>query len=165
MSTQDICFIQKPKTLKDYLFETIGNKNGDFIDIETGKKLGEHSGCYQYTIGQRKGLDIGGTPDPLYVIKIDSNTNTVYVGEKKNAYKSTLKLENAHKTFPFEGNSFDVMTKIRYNMPFVKAHVELSGDTAVMAFEEPVYSVTPGQAAVWYDLEHGYLLGGGWIVE
>lgn len=163
--SQDICFIQKPKTLKDYLFETIGKKNGDFIDIETGKKLGEHSGCYQYTIGQRKGLDIGGTQDPLYVIKIDSNTNTVYVGEKKNAYKSTLKLENSHKTFPFEGNSFDVMTKIRYNMPFVKAHVELSGDTAVMTFEEPVYSVTPGQAAVWYDLEHGYLLGGGWIVE
>lgn len=127
--------------------------------------MGEHSGCYQYTIGQRKGLDIGGTPAPLYVIKIDSNTNTVYVGEKKNAYKSTLKLENVHKTFPFEGDSFDVMTKIRYNMPFVKAHVELSGDTAVMTFEEPVYSVTPGQAAVWYDLEHGYLLGGGWIVE
>lgn len=163
--SQDICFIPKPKTLKEYLFETIGKKRGDFIDISTGKKLGEHDGCFQYTIGQRKGLDIGGTPNPLYVIKIDADTNTVYVGEKDKAYETKLSLKNIRKTYPFEGNSFDVMTKIRYNMPFVKAHVEIDGDKAEMTFPEPVYSVTPGQASVWYDINDGHLLGGGWIIE
>lgn len=163
--SQDICFIPKPTTLKDYLFETIGKRKGDFINVETGKKCGEHEGCFQYTIGQRKGLDIGGTPNPLYVVKIDSNTNTVFVGEKDKAYGTELKLKNAHKTYPFEENSFDVMTKIRYNMPFVKAHVEIYNDEAIMHFPEPVYSITPGQIAVWYDINDGHLLGGGWIVE
>lgn len=163
--SQDICFIPKPKTLKEYLFETFGKKRGDFIDISTGKKIGEHDGCFQYTIGQRKGLDIGGTPNPLYVIKIDAKTNTVYVGEKDKAYETKLKLKNVRKTYPFEETSFDVMTKIRYNMPFVKAHVEIDGDFAEMTFPEPVYSVTPGQASVWYDLNDGHLLGGGWIIE
>lgn len=163
--SQDICFIPKPKTLKDYLFETIGKKKGDFINVETGKKCGEHEGCFQYTIGQRKGLDIGGTPNPLYVVKIDASTNDVFVGEKDKAYGLELKLKNVHKTYPFEENSFDVMTKIRYNMPFVKAHVEVCGDEATMTFPEPVYSITPGQIAVWYDLNDGHLLGGGWIVE
>lgn len=162
--SQDICFIPKPKILKDYLFETIGKKRGDFIDITTGKKLGEHDGCFQYTIGQRKGIGIA-AENPLYVIKIDADTNTVYVGEKNKAYETQLSLRDVKKTYPFEENSFDVMTKIRYNMPFVKAHVEIDGDNATMTFPEPVYSITPGQAAVWYDLNDGHLLGGGWIVE
>lgn len=162
--SQDICFIPKPKTLKDYLFETIGRKTGDFIDISTGKKLGEHDGCFQYTIGQRKGIGIA-TEYQLYTVKIDINTNTVYVGEKDKAYGTELKLKNARKTYPFEENSFDVMTKIRYNMPFVKAHVEINGENATMTFPEPVYSITPGQAAVWYDLNDGHLLGGGWIID
>lgn len=162
--SQDICFIPKPKTLKEYLFETIGKKRGDFIDITTGKKLGEHDGCYQYTIGQRKGIGIA-AENPLYVVKIDINTNTVYVGEKDKAYGTRLLLKDVKKTYPFEENSFDVITKIRYNMPFVDAHVEIVGTTAIMTFPEPVYSITPGQAAVWYDKISGHLLGGGWIFE
>lgn len=162
--SQDICFIQKPKTLKDYLFENLGRKKGDFVDITTDEKRGEHEGCYQYTIGQRRGIGIA-AENPLYVVKIDANSNKVYVGEKDKAYGSSLKLVNVRKTYPFEENSFDVKTKIRYNMPFVNAHVEINGDNAVMTFPEPVYSITPGQAAVWYDLIDGHLLGGGWIIE
>lgn len=162
--SQDICFIPKPKTLKDYLFETIGKKKGDFIDISTGKKLGEHDGCFQYTIGQRKGIGIA-AENPLYTVKLDIKTNTVYVGEKDKAYGTKLTLRDCHKTYPFEENSFDVITKIRYNMPFVKAHVEIKDNETIMTFPEPVYSITPGQAAVWYDMNDGHLLGGGWIVE
>ena len=162
--SQDICFIPKPKLLKDYLYEKFGKKTGDFIDISTGKKLGEHDGCFQYTIGQRKGIGIA-AENPLYVIKIDMKTNTVYVGEKNNAYGTELMLKDIRKTYPFENNSFDVLTKIRYNMPFVKAHVEITDNTAKMTFPEPVYSITPGQAAVWYDLTDGHLLGGGWIFK
>ncbi len=162
--SQDICFIPKPKTLKDYLFETIGKKTGDFIDISTGKKLGEHEGCFQYTIGQRKGIGIA-AEIPLYTVKLDIKTNTVFVGEKDKAYGTKLILRDWHKTYPFEENSFDVMTKIRYNMPFVKSHVEIKDNETIMTFPEPVYSITPGQAAVWYDKNDGHLLGGGWIVE
>ncbi len=160
--SQDICFIPKPKTLKDYLYETIGKNTGDFIDISTGKKLGEHDGCYQYTIGQRKGIGIA-AEYPLYVVKINMDTNTVYVGKKEQAFGTKLILKNVQKTYPFEENSFDVVTKIRYNMPFVNAHVDISGNSATMTFPEPVYSITPGQAAVWYDKNDGHLLGGGWI--
>lgn len=163
--SQDICFIAKPKLLKDYLFEKFGKQKGNFIEISSGKKLGEHEGCFQYTIGQRKGIGIGGSENPLYVIKIDAKTNTVYVGEKQKAYEKELILKNVKKTYPFEKNSFDVMTKIRYNMPFVKAHVEIFEEyKAKMTFFEPVYSITPGQAAVWYNLNDGHLLGGGWII-
>ncbi len=162
--SQDICFIPKPKTLKEYLFETIGQRKGNFIDISTGKKLGEHDGCYQYTIGQRKGIGIA-AENPLYVVKIDIKTNTVYVGEKDKAYGTKLILKDVHKTYPFKENSFDVITKIRYNMPFVEAHVDITEEKTTMTFPEPVYSITPGQAAVWYDKKNGHLLGGGWIVE
>ena len=162
--SQDICFIPKPKLLKDYLYEKFGKKQGNFVDIETGKKLGEHDGCFQYTIGQRKGIGIA-AENPLYVVKIDMNSNTVYVGEKDKAYGSELVLKNFHKTYPFEENYFDVLTKIRYNMPFVKAHVEIFENIAKMTFPEPVYSITPGQAAVWYDEKDGHLLGGGWLIK
>ena len=50
-------------------------------------------------------------------------------------------------------------------MPFVEAHVDITEEKTTMTFPEPVYSITPGQAAVWYDKKNGYLLGGGWIVE
>ena len=56
--SQDICFIEKPETLKTYLKNLFGEKKGDFIHIRTGKKLGEHTGYYKYTIGQRRGLEI-----------------------------------------------------------------------------------------------------------
>ncbi len=160
--SQDICFI-KPKNLKDYLFEIVGKKKGDFVDYQTGKKLGEHEGSFQFTVGQRKGIGIA-AEIPLYVIKTDTDTNTVFVGEKSQALENTLNLRDIQKAYPFEATSFDVLTKIRYNMPFVKAKVEIFDNKASMIFEEPVYSITPGQAAVWYDINDGHLLGGGWII-
>lgn len=162
--SQDICFIEKPKTLKEYLIEEFGEKTGDFIDIKTGKKLGEHQGFFHYTIGQRKGIGIA-AETPLYVIKVDSEKNIVYLGKKDKAWKMDLKLRDIKKAYPFEGEEFEVMTKIRYNMDFVSAKVKIKGTEGVMEFHEPVYSITPGQAAVFYDKNDGHLLGGGWIVR
>lgn len=159
--SQDICFI-KPETLKEYLSKILGERKGDFIHIKTGKKLGEHSGYYQYTIGQRKGIGIA-YQEPLYVIKMDAKTNTVYVGEKPEAYGMSLKLKDLTFVYPFEKKSFDIYTKIRYNMDKVKAHVEI-GEEIIMTFNEPIYSITQGQIAVFYSLEDGHLIGGGEIV-
>ena len=133
-----------------------------FLHIKSGKKLGEHNGCYQFTIGQRKGIGVSYS-EPLYVIDLDAEKNIVYLGEKPEAMSDSLILENVSHSYPLKQTSFDVLTKIRYNMQAVQAHVEIFGDTAEMKFCNPVYSITPGQAAVWYDLDDGHLLGGGWI--
>ena len=160
--SQDICFIQKPYTAKTFLCEKFGKIKGDFIDFSTGKKLGEHSGCYQYTIGQRKGIGIA-APYPLYVLDIDPCSNIVYVGKEEENYKSELVISDINLTYPVCENEFDAYVKIRYNMPFKKAHVKISEDKSQILFYEPVNSVTKGQSCVIYDINDNHLIGGGLI--
>ena len=161
--SQDICFIQKPMTSKKYLIEKFGTQKGDFIDILTGKKWGEHSGCYQYTIGQRKGIGIA-APYPLYVIRIDAQKNIVYLGREEDNYKENLKIEDLNFFEYCSGDEFDGMVKIRYNMTAKRAHIKLYDRFADIKFYEPVNSVTSGQAGVIYDTEDGHLIGGGVVV-
>ena len=158
--SQDICFIQKPDTAKKYLINKFGLRKGDFVDINSGKKLGEHDGSYQYTIGQRKGIGIAAAY-PLYVIKIDAENNIVYLGRDEDNYKKSLIVEDLRISYPFEAKEFDALVKIRYNMKAQKAHVTLFENSAQIDFYEPVNSVTSGQAGVFYDLDDGHLLGGG----
>ena len=80
--SQDICFIKPPMTTKKYLNNILSSCRGDFIEKETGKKLGEHDGFWQYTIGQRKGIGLA-APEALYVVDIDAEKNIVYVGYKQ----------------------------------------------------------------------------------
>lgn len=158
--SQDICFIQKPNTTKKYLIEKFGNIPGDFIEISTGKKLGTHSGYYQYTIGQRKGIGIA-APYPLYVIDIDAEKNIVYLGKKEDDLRTKLAIKNLKFSYPINDKEFDAMVKIRYNMQAKKAHIKLVNDLAEIEFYEPVNSITPGQAGVIYDITDGHLIGGG----
>ncbi len=160
--SQDICFIQKPMTAKKFLSENLGENKGDFIDVLTGKKWGEHQGCYQYTIGQRKGIGIA-APYPLYVIDIDAERNIVYVGRDEDNFRKTLKLVDLNLTYPLEKHEFDAWVKIRYNMPHKKAHIRLLGDFADVEFYEPVNSITNGQSGVIYDFDDKHLIGGGFV--
>lgn len=160
--SQDICFIQKPNTTKKYLIEKFGHHKGDFIEISTGKKLGEHAGHYQYTIGQRKGIGIA-APYPLYVIDIDSEKNIVYLGKREDDFRSTLVLKDMNFSYPQEKTEFDALVKIRYNMPSKKAKVKICEDKTEIKFYEPVNSITTGQAGVIYDINDGHLIGGGWV--
>ncbi|MBQ8168293.1 tRNA 2-thiouridine(34) synthase MnmA, partial [bacterium] len=118
--SQDICFIQKPITTKKYLIDKLGIRRGDFVEIGTGKKLGEHDGSYLYTIGQRKGIGIS-APYPLYVIDIDAEENVVYLGKEEDTYKSRLALRDVNFSYPLKEMSFDAWVKIRYNMQAKKA--------------------------------------------
>lgn len=161
--SQDICFIQKPMTTKKYLVEKFKEKKGDFIDILTGEKLGEHQGCYLYTIGQRKGIGIA-APYPLYVIKIDAQKNIVYVGREEDNYKNVVKITDLNLTYKPDCAEFDALVKIRYNMPHKKAHIKLSDNLTEITFYDPVNSVTSGQAGVIYDINDGHLIGGGVVV-
>ncbi len=162
--SQDICFIQKPMTTKKYLTDKFGSEKGDFIDILTGKKWGEHSGCYQYTIGQRKGIGIA-APYPLYVIDIDAEKNIVYVGREEDNYKKNLTIKGINLTYPIDNSEFDAWVKIRYNMEHKKARVRLYNDSADVEFYEPVNSITAGQAGVFYDINDKHLIGGGWVIK
>lgn len=162
--SQDICFIQKPVTTKSFLIDKFGVKKGDFIDILTGKKWGEHEGAYRYTIGQRKGIGIA-APYPLYVIDIDAQKNIVYLGREDDNYRKTLKVVDLNWSYPIQKREFDAWVKIRYNMPHQKAHVSVFDDFVDIEFFESVNSVTNGQSCVIYDLNDKHLIGGGFIVR
>ena len=152
--SQDICFIKAPMTTKKYLNNAFGVKEGKFVEKSTGRVLGRHDGFWQYTIGQRKGIGIA-APEPLYVIGIEPETNTVYVGSKDELFTKELIL----KDFTWKDEEFEALVKIRYNMKAVKAQVK----GGKIIFDEPVSAVTKGQACVLYDINDGHLLGGAWI--
>lgn len=160
--SQDICFIQKPVTTKSFLTEQFGIQKGDFIDKVTGKKLGEHDGCYKFTIGQRRGIGIA-APYPLYVIDIDAKKNIVYVGKEEDNYNDILKVSRLNFSYPIEHEEFDAYVKIRYNMPHKKAHVKIFDNYAEIEFYEPINSITRGQSCVIYDINDKHLIGGGII--
>lgn len=162
--SQDICFIQKPMTTKKYLFENLIASKGDFIDISTGKKLGEHEGYFQYTIGQRKGIGIA-HPFPLYVIDIDAQNNIVFVGGEEYLKKTIVVAVDVNFPTPLINTEFDALVKIRYNMPAQKAHIVVEHDKITAEFYEPVTSVTSGQSLVIYDYDEKFLIGGGRIVK
>ena len=162
--SQVICFIQKPVTTKSFLVDKFGVKKGDFIDVLTGKKWGVHQGCYQYTIGQRRGIGIA-APYPLYVVDIDAQKNIVYLGREEDNYRKTLKVVDLNWAYSFPKTEFDAWVKIRYNMPHKKAHVSVFDGFADIEFYESVNSVTNGQSCVIYDIEDKHLIGGGFIVR
>ena len=161
--SQDICFIEKPFTTKKYLIDKLGLKKGDFVEIGTGKKIGEHDGCYFFTIGQRKGIGIS-APYPLYVIDIDADKNIVYLGKSDDNYKTRLALKDVNFVYDITNNVFDAMVKIRYNMTAKKAKCKIIDDFIEIEFYEPVNSITPGQAGVIYNLYDGHLIAGGTVI-
>lgn len=160
--SQDICFIQKPNTTKKYLIDKFGEIKGDFIEISTDKKLGQHTGHYQYTIGQRKGIGIA-APYPLYVIDIDAEKNIVYLGKKEDNFRKTLVLRDMNFSYPQEKKEFDAWIKIRYNMDAQKAKIKILDDKTEVEFYDPISSITAGQAGVIYNIEDKHLIGGGWV--
>jgi tRNA-uridine 2-sulfurtransferase len=159
--SQDLCLIEAHGSMQTFLDKYLAPKTGDIID-PAGKILGQHEGIHHYTIGQRKGIGIAAA-QPLYVIGIDAAKNQVMVGDRTYAHSldCTVKHINwvsiAQPVAPIHAE-----VQIRYRSPAVGATViPLEGDRAKVVFDDPQVSVTPGQAAVWYDGE--VLLGGGVI--
>lgn len=161
--SQDICFVANGMSNSDYLLKILGEKPGDIIEIDSGEILGKHKGSFNYTYGQRKGLGIA-YPEPLYVVEIDSKSNTVFVGTKEKLEGQTAHGKNRNMV-GFDEMSFDAMVKIRYNSDPTLAHVTLLDDDKVeVVFKEPVSAITPGQALAFYDKDNSEkLLGGAWI--
>jgi tRNA-uridine 2-sulfurtransferase len=159
--SQDLCLIEAHGSMQSFLDKYLAPKPGDIID-PTGKVLGQHEGIHHYTIGQRKGIGIAAA-HPLYVIAIDAAKNQVVVGDRAYAQNPdcTVRQINwvsiAPPTTPIHAE-----VQIRYRSPAVGATIiPLADQRAKIVFDEPQFSVTPGQAAVWYQGE--ILLGGGLI--
>jgi tRNA-specific 2-thiouridylase len=137
-----------------------------------GEQVGEHNGAHNFTIGQRKGLNVGGTREPLYVLGTDIQNNTVYVGEGKNhpgLYRRGLILNpgSIHwiredmKMLP--GQSRDLDIRIRYRQPLQKGKLTVDKDRVYILFDQPQRGISPGQFAAWYSNDE--LLGSGVISQ
>lgn len=167
--SQDICFVSNGMTNSEYLTRILGEKEGPIILASTGEELAKHTGSFNYTYGQRKGLKIA-YKEPLYVTKIDSDANIVYVGTKEELLTQKAVGNRVNMTAKFnldDDSSFEALTKIRYNSKPSLARVymdSLDSDYLEVEFKEPVEAVTPGQAMVFYDpVDTAKVLGGAWI--
>jgi tRNA-specific 2-thiouridylase len=158
--SQDVCFIQNGNT-NEFLGKNIETKKGEIIDIDTNKVIGTHSGLIFYTIGQRKGIEIG-ADQPYFVIDKDVVNNKLFVGKGLNhpkLFKQTLEVNDL---FWISGKEpkypFDAEIQTRYRQKPTQATILNSNQ---ISLSEPIRAISPGQRAVIYQGE--VCLGGGVI--
>lgn len=160
--SQEICFVEEP-SYTGFLASRIGEARGEIVDT-TGKVLGAHNGSFNYTIGQRKGLNLSGGPH--YVIAIDPAANRVVVGPEELLYSSRLAASGCNWIDPeaqeeaARGLS-GVAAKIRYRHAASPCTVRCRDGRMEVEFSEPQRAAAPGQAIVIYRGDE--VLGGGWI--
>ena len=192
--SQGLCFIGKV-SLPDFLQQQLQPKTGDIIEIPydfykdkpvastltgqsqkvtysatDGKTVGKHQGAHFFTIGQRKGLAVGGTPEPLFVIDTDVVKNIVYVGQGKDhpgLFRKALKVsgDEIHWVrndlkIPL-GEQLEVNARIRYRQPLQKAILIPQKEALYVVFDQHQSAITSGQFVAWYQEEE--LVGSGVI--
>ncbi len=181
--SQGLCFIGKVR-LPDFLQQQLKPKTGNVVEIpanasvyqphgealaemaapyeyspEIGSIAGEHKGAHYFTVGQRKGLGIGGTVEPLFVIDVDTKSNTIYVGqgeEHPGLYRPALFIPKSDAHWIRTdlaltiGESKDLDIRIRYRQPLQKGTIHLAEEGIYITFAELQRGITPGQFAAWY---------------
>jgi tRNA-specific 2-thiouridylase len=155
--SQDICFVPNgdyASVVKKVRPEAA--RPGEIVDLE-GRVLGDHRGLIHFTVGQRRGLDIGGQAEPLYVVRLEPEARRVVVGPKAALAVRAARLSGLN--WLGEDQSHGLAAKVRS----MARPAPASFDGRVLRFEAPEYGVAPGQAAVLYDGSR--VLGGGWIEE
>ncbi len=124
-----------------------------------GKVVGKHQGAHYFTIGQRKGLNVGGTTDPLFIIATNVETNTIYTGlgnQHPGLFKNALRIEKSEVHWIrtdlaiANGETMEVMARIRYRQPLSKATLHQFESGMYVTFEEPQSAITEGQFVAWY---------------
>ena len=192
--SQGLCFIGKV-SLPDFLKQQLQPNTGNIIEIaedfyngkdlpktltaksqkiryqaKGGKIVGTHNGAHFFTIGQRKGLAVGGTPEPLFVIDTDVVENVVYVGQGKShpgLFRNALKvnLDDIHwvrqDLSNIQEKKMEVMARIRYRQTLQKAALFFYTDALYVVFNQPQSAITSGQFVAWY--KDSELLGSGVI--
>ena len=193
--SQGLCFIGKVR-LPDFLQQQLQPKAGNIVQIPNdhsiyehngastlegqaaaylytpadGKVVGQHQGAHFFTVGQRKGLAVGGTAEPLFVIATDVASNTLYVGEGKDhpgLYRNTLFIDKSELHFvrrdlaPEVWASQKVKARIRYRQPLASATLYRVATGAYLQFDMPQSAIAAGQFAAWYQEDE--LIGSGVI--
>ncbi|WP_038030696.1 tRNA 2-thiouridine(34) synthase MnmA [Thermonema rossianum] len=194
--SQGLCFVGKIK-LPEFLQQKLQPKKGKVIEIpagapafatngqataldvlcapyvfseEMGEPVGEHIGAHYFTVGQRKGLGIGGKEKPLFVLSVDTEKNIVYVGQgddhpglhRKGLFVRADEVHWLREDLRMQpGESRSYMARIRYRQPLMPAQLHMREEGLYVTFEKPVRGITPGQFVAWY--EGNELLGSGVI--
>jgi tRNA-specific 2-thiouridylase len=165
--SQDICFV--PDGNYTSVIEKLrpgAAEPGEIVHAD-GRVLGSHTGVIHYTIGQRRGLGIGGLTEPLYVVRLDVDKKQVIVGPKELLATRTIPVREINwlGDEPFDSRKeWQVMVKVRSTRPPREAIIRpLSATTAEVELLTPEEGVSPGQACVFYDSDSSRIFGGGWI--
>ena len=168
--SQDICFVPNGKYSDVVRRLRPGSIEPGNITYLDGSILGKHKGIIDYTIGQRRGLGIGGVSDleedRLYVVDINVSNNEVIVGPKEALNVDEILLKDmswVNNSFP---NDTNILVKLRNTGKLVPAELSRMNDMVSLRPTQPAEGVSPGQAAVIYDTnDENKVLGGGWIVS
>lgn len=156
--SQDVCFIGGK--CSEYLSRNIGIAESGYIKHIDGEILGEHNGIFKYTIGQRKGLGISYS-EPLFVVKLDEITNTVYVGSNDDLYSDTVYLRDFNELAEMKLDK-EYIIKLRSTHRGQAGFVEsFDKDNVVLKLKNPARAITKGQLCCLYDKD--VVVGSGWI--
>jgi tRNA-specific 2-thiouridylase len=160
--SQEICFVPSGDyaAFVERKRPAVG-RSGAIVDAQ-GHVLGSHGGVHRFTVGQRKGLGVS-APAPLYVLKLEPTTGTVFVGPRSALERTTLTASGANWISGEAPAAWTaVQAQIRYRHRPAAARVRATAEArAELVFDEPQPAITPGQAVVFY--ENDIVLGGGWI--
>lgn len=161
--SQDICFVPDgdyAKVVKAVRPE--GAQPGRIVHAESGAELGHHAGIIHFTVGQRRGLEIGGQPEPLYVIGLDAALAEVRVGPKRLLGVAAARLVETNRIGPLPDAPLTAKVRsLAKQVPVTLEGALGGGADCTIRFAAPEYGVAPGQAAVLYCGER--VVGGGWI--
>ncbi len=166
--SQGICFLGQIN-YNDFIRRHLGEKKGPIIEIETGRKLGEHNGYWFHTIGQRKGLGLSG--GPWYVVKKNIMDNAIYVSNgygTSKQYGREIHLDEMHfisgNPWQGSGGAHEITFKNRHTPHFAKGHLtHVDGNQWLIESEEDIQGIAPGQFAVIYDKDQHLCYGSGVI--
>ena len=161
--SQDICFVPDgdyAKIVKSMRPE--GGVAGDIVHAQSGDVLGQHKGIVHYTVGQRRGLDIGGQAEPLYVVGLDADSREVKVGPKRMLAVDQARLIETNRIGPVPDAPLTAKVRSLAKPVAIELDGLLGNGTSVtIRFADPEFGVAPGQAAVIYSGDR--VVGGGWI--
>ncbi|SCY26638.1 tRNA (5-methylaminomethyl-2-thiouridylate)-methyltransferase [Novosphingobium aromaticivorans] len=161
--SQDICFVPDgdyARVVRSVRPE--GDAPGEIVHAATGEVLGTHRGIIHYTVGQRRGLEIGGQPEPLYVIGLDAPSRRVLVGPRPMLAVASATIVETNRIGPLPDAPLTAKVRsLARPVPVVLEGSFGEGASARIRFSQPEYGVAPGQAAVLYAGDR--VVGGGWI--
>ena len=162
--SQDICFVPNgdySSVIKKFRPDSF--RPGDVLDLD-GKKLGNHEGIINYTVGQRRGIKIA-NKNPLYVVKINANDNSIIVGPRESLIVKNLELRNLNILGSKEDFNKIITIKVRSTGKLLKARIKIDHDRGKVEILDEESGISPGQACVFYyrDKIGDKVLGGGWI--